>query len=126
MATKTIYPFGQSAPIGGAGYILVPAPSSSALPPNSLPAPDASTKGPIYLVPQYGNTDTKDMYVTVLQNGNYVWTKIGSTDVDLTGYATEDWVKDRDVDLTIPEYEALVAAGQVDPEKKYFVDEAQQ
>ncbi len=123
MATKTIYPFGQSAPIGGAGYIVVPAPSSSALPPNSLPNPDASTKGPIYLVPQYGNPDVKDMYVTALQNGNYVWTKIGTTSVDLSGYATEDWVNARDVDLTVEEYEALVSAGQVDPDKRYFVDE---
>lgn len=123
MATKTLYPYGQSAPIGGNGYILVPAPSSSALPPNSLPSPDASTKGPIYLVPQYGNTDTKDMYVTVIENGNYVWTKIGTTNVDLTGYATEDWVEARDVDLTVEQYAALVAAGQVDPDKRYFVDE---
>lgn len=123
MATKTIYPFGQSAPIGGTGYILVPAPSSAAVPPDSLPPADASTKGPQYLVPRYANPDKKDIYVTVLQNGNYVWTKIGSTDVDLTGYATETWVEARDVDLTVAQYEALVQAGQVDPDKRYFVDE---
>lgn len=123
MATKTIYPYGQTAQMGGPRYLLMATPSSASLPPDSLPSPDASTVGPIYLVPQYGNTGTKDIYVTVVQNGNYVWSKIGTTTVDLDGYATEDWVEARDVDLTVAEYEALVNAGQVDPDKRYFVDE---
>ena len=109
--------------MGGPRYLLMATPSSASLPPDSLPSPDASTVGPIYLVPQYGNTGAKDIYVTVVQNGNYVWSKIGTTTVDLDGYATEDWVEARDVDLTVAEYEALVNAGQVDPDKRYFVDE---
>jgi len=80
--------------------------------------------GPIYLVPQSGG-DGKDMYVTVVSGGSYVWTKIGSTQISLDGYATESWVEARDVDLTVAEYEALVNANQVDPDKRYFVDEEQ-
>ena len=63
------------------------------------------------------------MYITVVEGGNYVWSKIGTTQVDLTGYATESWVEARDVDLTVEQYEALVDGGRVDPEKRYFVDE---
>ena len=141
MATTTIYPFGESARIGGSSYVVAwdgtSAPDVTQIPAGvvvtyngtsytgTLTAGTA-TKGPIYLVAESANPDEKDMYITAVSGGNFVWTKIGSTAVDLTGYATEDWVKARDVDLTIPEYEALVQAGQVDPEKKYFVDEAQQ
>ena len=113
MATTTIYPYGQSAAIGGTGYILV----------NTLPTASSSTTGNIYLVPNENNSSIKDMYVTVVSGGSYVWTKIGTTSVDLTGYATESWVEARDVDLTVAQYEALVNAGTVDPDKRYFVDE---
>lgn len=112
MAVVTIYPFGQSASIGGVGYIVV----------STLPAPSSSTTGNIYLVPQSGGSG-KDMYITVVEGGNYVWLKIGTTQVDLTGYATEDWVEARDVDLTVEQYEALVDGGRVDPDKRYYVDE---
>lgn len=113
MATTTIYPFGRSASIGGTGYILV----------TTLPTASASTMGNIYLVPQSGNQNIKDMYVTVVSGGSYVWTQMGSTTVNLDGYATEAWVEARDVDLTEAQYEALVNAGTVDPNKRYFVDE---
>ena len=113
MATTTIYPFGQGGEAaGGANFILV----------DSLPTAGASTTGGIYLVPNGG---VKDMYITVVSNGTYAWSKIGSTTVDLDGYATETWVEARDVDLTVQEYEALVNSGTVDPNKRYFVDEEQ-
>lgn len=138
MATKTIYPFGQSAPIGGASYIVSwdgeSAPVVASIPAGVVVtyngttytgtmAAGTSTKGPIYLVANSTNPEKKDMYITAVSGGNYVWTKIGTTDVDLDGYATEDWVEARDVDLTVAQYEALVNAGQVDPNKRYFVDE---
>ena len=46
----------------------------------------------IYMVPKTGSTgDVYDEYLYV----NNVWEHIGSTDIDLTGYATEDYVNDR-------------------------------
>lgn len=114
MATTTIYPYGQSGSSvsGSGGFILV----------TTLPTAGAATTGAIYLVPT-GTGDTKDMYVTALQDGVYRWTRIGSTDINLSGYATQVWVEARDVDLTVEQYEALVSDGQVDPTKRYFVDE---
>lgn len=103
-------PAGIAVTYGGQTYI------------GTLPA-SASTTGNTYLVAQSANPNIKDMYITAVSEGNYVWTKIGSTQVDLSGYATENWVEARDVDLTVAQYEALVNAGQVDPNKRYFVDE---
>lgn len=138
MATTTIYPFGQSATIGGTSYIVAwdggstpvvgNIPSGVVVTYNSqsytgtLPA-SSSTVGPIYLVAQSENPNIKDMYITALSGGNYVWTKVGSTNVSLDGYATEAWVEARDVDLTVAQYEALVNSGTVDQNKRYFVDE---
>lgn len=111
MATRTIYPYGSpGTSVGGGQYILV----------DTLPTAGTSTLGNIYLVP---NGNTKDMYITVTSGNGYAWTKIGNTAIDLAGYATESWVEARDVDLTVAEYEALVNANQVDPDKRYFVDE---
>ena len=43
----------------------------------------------IYMVPKIGSTgDVYDEYLYV----NNVWEHIGSTDVDLSGYATEEWI----------------------------------
>ena len=138
MATKTIYPYGQSSPIGGSSYIVSwdgeSAPVIADIPAGVVVtyngtsytgtlAASTATKGPIYLVADSADPDKKTMYITAVSGGNYVWTKIGSTEVDLDGYATEDWVNARDVDLTVEEYEALKNAGQVDPDKRYFVDE---
>lgn len=138
MAVTTIYPFGQSAEIGGTSYILAWDGASVPVAAN-IPAgvvvtyngtsytgtltAGSSTMGSIYLVAQSANPSVKDMYITATDGGNYVWTKIGSSAVDLTGYATEQWVEARDVDLTVAQYEALVQAGTVDPNKRYFVDE---
>lgn len=88
----------------------------------TMPA-SASTMGSIYLVANSSNPDVKDMYMTVVSGGSYVWTKMGSSSIDLSGYATEAWVEARDVDLSVAAYEALVSSGQVDPNKRYFVDE---
>lgn len=53
----------------------------------SLPTASAETQGKIYLVPSSGSgTNTKDEYITVQESGSYRWEKIGSTDVDLSGY----------------------------------------
>lgn len=138
MATTTIYPFGHSAVIGGTSYVMawdgLSAPAVANIPAGvsvtyqsqtytgTMPA-SASTMGSIYLVANSSNPDMKDMYLTVVSGGNYVWTKMGSSSIDLTGYATEAWVEARDVDLSVAEYEALKDAGQVDPDKRYFVDE---
>lgn len=138
MATKTIYPYGQSAPIGGSSYIVswdgTSTPVVADIPAGVVVTyngttytgtmtANQSTKGPIYLVADSNDPDKKSMYITAVSGGNYVWTKIGSTEVDLDGYATEAWVEARDVDLTVEQYAALVASGQVDPTKRYFVDE---
>ena len=138
MATKTIYPFGQSSSIGGTGYIvswdgastpvIANIPAGVSVTYNSTTytgtlTPGASTMGSYYLVAQSANPNIKDIYITAVSGGNYVWSKIGSTEVDLTGYATEDWVEARDVDLTVQEWETLVNSGQVDPDKRYLVDE---
>jgi len=140
MATTIIYPFGQGSSIGGPSYILswdgtttpviAEIPEGVTVTYNSTSytgtlAASSSTKGPIYLVAQSGNTGIKDLYVTMQSGDDYVWSKIGTTAIDLSGYATEAWVEARDVDLTEAEYEALVDAGQVDPDKRYFVDEEQ-
>lgn len=139
MARTIIYPFGQSSAIGGPSYIIVwdgtGTPDVSAIPAGvtvthdsttytgTLPA-STSTKGKMFLVARADGAQSKDIFVTADgENGTLVWTKIGSTDIDLTGYATESWVEARDVDLTVAEYEALVDSGQVDPNKRYFVDE---
>lgn len=138
--TTTIYPFGQSSPVGGASYIVswdgASVPDVTQIPAGVVVtyngtnytgtmAASASTKGNTFLVAESANPNIKDMYITAVSGGNYVWTKIGSTEVDLQGYATENWVEARDVDLTVSQYEALVNAGQVDPDKRYFVDEEQ-
>lgn len=138
MATRTIYPFGQSAAIGGTSYVIAwdgtAAPVVGNIPAGvsvtyggqtytGTLAADSSTMGNIYLVANSANTEVKDMYITAVSGGSYVWTKMGSSAVDLSGYATEEWVEARDVDLSVAEYEALVNAGQVDPDKRYFVDE---
>lgn len=136
--TRTIYPFGQSSPIGGTGYIVAwdgtSAPVVADIPAGvsvsynsttytgTLPA-SSSTMGNMYLVAESANPNIKDIYITAVSGGAYVWSKIGTTSVDLTGYATEAWVEARDVDLTVQEWENIVNSGHVDPDKRYYVDE---
>ena len=60
----------------------------------SLPTASADTLGKIYLVPS-ANAQTqniKDEYITIENGGVYSWEKIGSTAIDLSGYATEQYV----------------------------------
>lgn len=54
-----------------------------------LPTEDIQTNV-IYLVPRV-DSETGNIYDEYIYVSN-AWEKIGSTDVDLTGYATEDWV----------------------------------
>jgi hypothetical protein len=61
--------------------------------------PDVGETGILYLVPS-DDPDTSniyDEYIWTIQDGStYGWEKIGTTDVDLTGYATEQWVENKD------------------------------
>lgn len=51
--------------------------------------PETGEDNKIYLVPKEGSTgDVYNEYIWV----NNAWELIGSTQIDLTGYATEDWV----------------------------------
>ena len=53
----------------------------------TLPTASADTMGKIYLVPHaQGAQNAKDEYITIESNATYSWEKIGSTDVDLSGY----------------------------------------
>lgn len=57
---------------------------------NTLPTTGEDNK--IYLVPKEGSTgDVYNEYIWV----NNTWELIGSTQVDLTGYATQDWVNNQ-------------------------------
>lgn len=58
---------------------------------STLPTASADTKGKIYLIPNSGTgTNTKDEYITVVSGNTYSWEKIGTTDIDLSGYVTDD------------------------------------
>lgn len=62
---------------GGISFVVV----------DTLPTTGESNK--IYLVPHnHGNTDVYDEYIYV----NNKWEKIGNTDIDLTNYATKEFV----------------------------------
>lgn len=54
---------------------------------SALPAASADTMGKIYLVAdQHSSTDNYDEFITLNNEGAYVWEKIGNTDIDLSGY----------------------------------------
>lgn len=54
---------------------------------SALPAASADTMGKIYLVAdQHSSTDNYDEFITLNNEGTYVWEKIGNTDIDLSGY----------------------------------------
>lgn len=63
-----------------------------------LPAASADTLRKIYLVPSANpkTQNAKDEYITIDKGAEadprYVWEQIGSTEIDLSGYATEDYV----------------------------------
>lgn len=69
---------------------------------DSLPDPGLLTLFSIYLIPNTPDEDEdniRDEYVTIASEVNgettYRWEKIGSTRIDLTGYATERWVNNQ-------------------------------
>lgn len=61
--------------------------------------PDVGETGILYLVPS-DDPDTSNVYDeyiwTIVEGSTYGWEKIGTTDVDLTGYATEQWVENKE------------------------------
>ena len=63
---------------------------------DTLPTASVNTLNKIYLVPDGGSDDTKDMWVTIdngaSANPRYTWDRIGSTTVDLTDYALKTTV----------------------------------
>lgn len=62
--------------------------------------PSTGKTNVIYFVSKTGSTnDVYDEWIYV----NNAWEHIGSTEVDLTGYATEKWVKDKDY-MPIPDF----------------------
>lgn len=78
----------------------------------TLPTQDISTST-IYLVPKTASTnDNYDEYVYVSNN----WEHIGSTKVDLTGYATEQWVTLQIADFLTETQIQTLLSGKVDKE----------
>lgn len=74
----------------------------------TLPTADATTLGHTYLVGPDGNNNY-DRYVTQESGGTYTWIPLGSTQMDLTGYATEEFVNGKFIYLTEGEFEALTS-----------------
>ena len=58
----------------------------------TLPTAAESTMHKIWLVPATGGTgqNVKDEYITIQNGSAYKWEKIGSTDIDLSGYSTTE------------------------------------
>lgn len=59
---------------------------------STLPTASANTMYKIYLVPAPNsfNQNVKDEYITLQNGSNYTWEQIGSTEIDLSSYLTED------------------------------------
>lgn len=57
-----------------------------------LPTASEETMGKIYLVPSASaaGSNTKDEYITIHEGSSYQWEVIGSTDVSLDGYVTDE------------------------------------
>ncbi len=76
-----------------------------------LPTPSQDTLNVIYLVPSSNpkTQNIKDEYLTIPLDNGYVWENIGSTAIDLSGYATETWVNTQISDfLTETEIQQLI------------------
>lgn len=75
--------------------------SLTLIPVDELPTASADTMNGIYLVPRSGSSNqdnTRDEYVTVkTSDTEYIWEKIGSTEIDLSEYYTKT-----EVDAMIP------------------------
>lgn len=72
----------------------------------TLPTADATTLGHTYLVGPDAN-NYYDRYVTQESGGSYTWIPLGSTQMDLSGYATIEYVDDKFVFLPESDFEAL-------------------
>lgn len=59
---------------------------------NTLPTASANTMYKIYLIPAPNsfNQNVKDEYITLQNGSNYTWEQIGSTEIDLSSYLTEN------------------------------------
>ena len=59
---------------------------------STLPTASANTMYKIYLIPSPNsvNQNVKDEYITLQNGSNYTWEQIGSTELDLSSYLTED------------------------------------
>lgn len=58
---------------------------------DELPVASQETMGAIYLVPKEGSeSDVKNEYITLENDGEYSWELIGNTAIDLSGYYTKD------------------------------------
>lgn len=69
---------------------------------NSLPA--SGVKGTIYLVPNSGSSpNSYDEYIWITVSGTSSWEKIGTTDIDLSGYQLSSEL----VPLTVAEIDAI-------------------
>lgn len=78
---------------------------------STLPTPSIDTLNTIYLVPSADpkTQNIKDEYITIEVGNSYDWEKIGSTAIDLSGYATETWVNTQISDfLTETEIQQLI------------------
>ena len=78
---------------------------------STLPTPSIDTLNTIYLVPSADpkTQNIKDEYITITVGNGYDWEKIGSTAIDLSGYATETWVNTQISDfLTETEIQQLI------------------
>ena len=74
----------------------------------ALPEATADRMSVIYLVPSANSEvqNVKDEYIVIkLQDNTYSWEQIGSTAVDLSGYATKEWVNGKGF---LTEHQSLV------------------
>lgn len=76
----------------------------------SLPTAAAGTMGKIYLVGPDAN-DEYARYITSFDGTNYTWTPIGTTDIDLSGYATTAQLSQLDQDVNGKSFPSYTANG---------------
>lgn len=79
---------------------------------------DENTAGNIYLV---SNGDGYVMYISTTDGSDYVWESVGTTQLDLSGYATKQDLDNKFIFLTEEQFDALSA---YDPTKIYCTYES--
>lgn len=94
--------------------------SFAILPVTSLPSASSETMGKIYLVPISQGSSTMEIWITLENGGVYSWRSIGNTQLDLSGYATEEYVDSRHIALSESDYEQLAV---YDDDKIYMTYE---